>query len=75
VGGSRLASFAQFTITNDDHQEDPINTREHSFFLAAPPGANEPQLLPILFEYRVIAYLGPLPAAARGLTLAGGMAP
>jgi hypothetical protein len=43
-------------------------------FLPTPPPAHEAQLLAILFEYRVIAYPRPLPAAARGLTLAGGIA-
>src|SRR5262249_23650418 len=33
------------------------------------------QLLPVLFEDRVIAHPGPLPATARGLTLARGMTP
>ncbi len=33
------------------------------------------QLFPILFEHRVIADPGPLPAAARGRTRVGGMAP
>src|SRR5262245_50703248 len=65
----------QFPITYDDHQEDPINPGEHPVFLAAPPGTNEAQLLAVLFEYRVIAHPGPLPAAARSRTRVGGMAP
>src|SRR5215471_5601055 len=56
-----------FALTNDDHQEDPINTREYSVFLAAPPGTHEAQLIAILLEYRVISDPGPLPAALRGL--------
>ena len=44
-------------------------------FLATPPGADQAQLLAILFEHRVIGDPGPLPAAACGLTLAGGMTP
>ena len=38
-------------------------------------GAHKTQLLAVLFEHRVIAHSGPLPAAACGLTLAGGIAP
>src|SRR5512132_2960051 len=63
----------QFAIANDDHQEAPINARKHPFFLAAPPCTNQSQLRTILFEYRVIAHPGPLPAAPRGFTLAGGI--
>src|SRR5262249_5882103 len=65
----------QFALTNDDHQEDPINAGEHPVFLAAPPSANEAQLLAVLFEYRVIAHPGPLPAAACGFTFASGLTP
>ena len=45
----------EFAFANDDHQKDPINTREYPVFLAAPPGAHQPQLLAILFEHRVIS--------------------
>src|SRR5712691_11465607 len=31
----------QLALANDDDQEDPINTREHPVFLAAPPGAHQ----------------------------------
>src|SRR4029453_128918 len=31
----------QFALPNDDHQEDPINAREHPVFLATPPGTHE----------------------------------
>ena len=65
----------QFALTNDDHQEDPINAGEHAVFLAAPPGTHEAQLLAVLLEYRVIADPGPLPAAACGFTFAGGVTP
>src|SRR5439155_22524145 len=65
----------QLALANDDHQEDPINTREHPVFLPTPPGADESQLLPILFEHRIISDPGPLPAATRGLTFAGGVTP
>ena len=65
----------QLALANDHDQEDPINTREHPVFLATPPGAHQAQLLAILFEHRVIGHPGPLPAAARGRTLAGGVAP
>jgi hypothetical protein len=44
-------------------------------FLPTPPGAYQIQLLAVLFEYRVIARLGPLPAAACGRTLVGDIAP
>src|SRR5215470_14949472 len=44
----------EFTLTNDDHQEDPINTGEHPMFLPTPPGAHEAQLLAVLFEDRII---------------------
>jgi hypothetical protein len=37
------------------------------------PGAHESQLLPILFEHRIIRNPGPLPAAARRLACAGGV--
>src|SRR5215468_11021739 len=46
----------QFTLTNDDNQEDPINAREHPVFLATPPGAHQAQLFAVLFEDRVIAH-------------------
>ena len=62
-------------IADDHDQQDPINTGEHPVFLATPPGAHQAQLLAILFEHRVIADPGPLPAAARGRTCAGGVAP
>src|SRR5262249_10988818 len=65
----------QFALANDDHQEDPINTGEHPVFLPAPPGTNQAQLLTILFEHRIIRNPGPLPAAACGRTLAGGVTP
>src|SRR5215468_12015685 len=71
----KIHGYHEFALTNDDHQEDPINTGEHPMFLPAPPGAHEAQLLAILFEHRVIADPGPLPAAARRLTLARGIAP
>ena len=71
----KVDGYHQFAITDDDYEEDPINTREHPVFLAAPPGAHEAQLCPILFEYGVIAHPGPLPAAACGLALAGGVTP
>src|SRR5262249_32205786 len=61
----------QLTLANDHNQQHPVNTREHPFFLPAPPGANEAQLIAILFEHRVITHLGPLPAAACGLTRTG----
>ena len=50
-------------------EEDTVNTGEHPVFLATPPGAHQAQLLAVLFEHRVIAHPGPLPAAPRGLTL------
>src|SRR5216683_7075943 len=65
----------QLALADDHDQEDPINAREHSVFLAAPPRAHQAQLITVLFEYRVITHPGPLPAAARGLTRAGGVAP
>src|SRR5262245_15680646 len=65
----------EFALTNDDHQEDSINTGEHPMFLAAPPGAHQTQLLAVLFEDRIIRNPGPLPAAACGRTLASGRAP
>src|SRR5215475_12568578 len=39
----------QFALTNDDHQENPINAGKHPVFLPTPPGAHQPQLLAILF--------------------------
>src|SRR5262249_2478034 len=65
----------ELALTDDDDEQHPINTREHPMFLAAPPGTHEAQLRAILFEDRVIAHPGPLPAAARGRTLAGSIAP
>src|SRR6267142_1096605 len=65
----------QLAIADDDHEQDPINACEHPVFLATPPGADESQLLAILFEHRVISNPGPLPATARGLTLADGVTP
>src|SRR5258705_5578383 len=52
----------QLALADDHDQEDPINTGEHPVFLPTPPGADEPQLLPILFEHRIIGDPGPLPA-------------
>jgi hypothetical protein len=64
------------TALADDHdQQHPINAREYPVFLAAPPGAHEAQLLAILFEHGIIAYPGPLPAAARRLTRTGSIVP
>jgi hypothetical protein len=65
----------QLAIADDHHEQHTINTREHPVFLAAPPGANQAQLIAILFEHRVITHPGPLPAAARGFTFAGGVTP
>ena len=65
----------QLALADDHDQEDPINTREHPVSLPTPLGARESQLLTILFEDRVIAHPGPLPAAARGLTHTGNMVP
>src|SRR5215471_14537036 len=65
----------ELAIADDDEEQHPINPGEHPVFLAAPPGAHQAQLLTVLFEYRVIAHPGPLPAATRGRTRAGGMAP
>src|SRR5215831_2192918 len=65
----------EFALTNDDHQEEPINTGEHPMFLAAPPRTNKAQLIAVLFEDRIIRNPGPLPAAACRLTSTGGMAP
>ena len=63
----------QLAIADDHDREDPINTGESSVFLPTPPRANKAQLIVILFAYRIICEPGPLPAAARGLTLAGGV--
>src|SRR5918999_64865 len=52
----KIDGHYQFTLTNDDHQEDPINAREHPVLLPTPPGAHQAQLLAILFEHRVIAH-------------------
>jgi hypothetical protein len=41
----------EFALANDDHQEDPVNAREYSVFLAAPPGTNQAQLIAVLLEY------------------------
>jgi hypothetical protein len=41
----------QLALANDHDQQYPINPREHPMFLATPPGADEAQLLAILFEY------------------------
>src|SRR5262249_27679510 len=65
----------QLALTDDHDQEDPINTGEYPVFLATPPGADEAQLLAVLFEHRVIPHPRPLPAALRGLTFAGGVTP
>jgi hypothetical protein len=65
----------QLALADHYDQQHPVNAREHPVFLAAPPGAHQAQLLAILFEHRVIAHPGPLPAAARRRTLAGGIAP
>src|SRR5207244_2592264 len=65
----------EFAIANDHYQEDPINAREDPVFLPTPPGTDKSQLLPILFEHRVIGDPGPLPPAPRGLALADGIAP
>jgi len=71
----KVNRYHEFAIADDDHQEDPINAREHPVFLATPPGAHQAQLLAILFEHGVITHPGPLPAAACGRTLAGSIAP
>src|SRR5262249_25679928 len=42
---------------------------------STPPGTHQTQLLAILFEDRVIAHPGPLPATACGLAFAGSRAP
>ena len=65
----------QLALADDHDQEEPINPREHAVLLPTPPGAHEAQLLAILFEHRVIAHPGPLPAAARGCTCADGVTP
>src|SRR4030095_3778227 len=65
----------QFALADDHDEEDAINTGEHPVLLATPPGTNQAQLLTILFEHRVIAHPGPLPATACGLACAGGVAP
>src|SRR5438309_276635 len=49
--------------------------RPLAVLLQTPPGADESQLVAILFEHRVIADPGPLPAAACGRTRTGGMPP
>src|SRR5262249_51747639 len=71
----KVDGYHQFAIADHHDEQDPINTGEHPVFLAAPPGTHEAQLLAILFEHRVITHPGPLPATARGFTLAGGIAP
>ena len=65
----------QLAFANDHDKQPTINAREYPVFLAAPPGAHQAQLVTILFEYRVIGDPGPLPATARGFTLASGIAP
>lgn len=62
-------------IPSDDHQHEAINARQDARVLAAPPGANQAQLLPILAAHRVIDYPRPLPAALRGRALARHLAP
>ena len=57
----------QLALTDNHDQEDPINTGEHPVFLPTPPGADESQLVAILFEHRVIGDPGPLPPATCGL--------
>jgi hypothetical protein len=72
---SKVDGHYQFALADDHDQENPIDTGEHPVFLPTPPGADEAQLLPILFEHGVITHPGPLPAAARGFAFAGGGAP
>ena len=65
----------QFALAQDDHEEEPVNAREDPMFLPTPPGADESQLLSILFEHGIITHPGPLPAAPRGRTCTSGVAP
>jgi hypothetical protein len=37
----KIDGHHEFAIADDDHEEDPINTRQHPVFLAASPGANQ----------------------------------
>src|SRR5262252_7920170 len=48
---SKVHGHHEFALANNDHEENPINAREHSVFLATPPGAHEAQLLAVLLEY------------------------
>jgi hypothetical protein len=65
----------QLALADDPGEQHSINTGEHPVFLPTSPGANEAQLRAILFECRAIAHPRPVPAAARGFTLAGGIVP
>src|SRR5262245_54234062 len=65
----------QLALTNNHDEQHPINPGEHPVFLATPPFSRQAQLLAVFFEHRVIAHPGPLPTAACGLTLAGGVTP
>jgi hypothetical protein len=60
---------------HDAAQEAPSETGEPPVCLAAPPGADEAQLLAIRVAPRLITHPGPGPTAARGFTLAGGLVP
>src|SRR4029450_10762715 len=62
----------EFAIADHHDEQDAINTGEHPGVLAVPPAAHKAQLPTRLFEHQVIAHPGPLPAAACGLTRAGG---
>src|SRR5437667_5647593 len=59
----------QATIANDHQQQEPVNARQHTLVLAAPPPADHTQLLTILVKDRVIPDPGPLPATLGGRAL------
>src|SRR5262245_23681472 len=71
----KVHGYHEFAIAEHHNQQDAINAGEYPVFLPAPPGAHQTQLRAILFEHRVITHPGPLPAAARGCTFAGGVPP
>src|SRR6516165_2325212 len=65
----------EFAITNDDQQEDPIDTGHSAFELATVPPADEPKLLAVFSENGVIDDPAPLPATVGRGAFALGMMP